>query len=344
MSTATNLSRTLSPEESKINTHRFSDEPLLLRLDLTTFAFYTSLQDEESKRLMEVIARAANLDIANRPATKKELKKYKKPGYSENTRNVETKYRTKEDCLLKSGTFDPVWGLKWLLSYVVLVDSSVFITNNAIRLCEITEQWLNALVKEDICEISGCISELKQVLNDAQAELANIQLLSEKMPGKFNNACSLLFGGDLKQVHIDPYLPKWAVAVQDYDSSVASAEPANTDLIMSLTEAQSYVDGVADLRSTCISCGSFDIRIHKITTPTDELGLVPVRVYKFDRQAMKDYDEELTLMFEHDITVNMQENMVIEATLYKLENGKHFIDSVTMVWPSYTPLDYVILF
>ncbi|KAJ2454997.1 hypothetical protein EV183_001101 [Coemansia sp. RSA 2336] len=338
MSAVSDPSQPQAPEEPKINTRVFADEPLLLRLDLTTFAFFSSLKDEESRRLMEIVARAANLDMANRPATKKELKKYKKPGYSDNTRNVEIKYRAKEEQLLKSGTFDPVWGLKWLLSYVVLVDSSVFLTNSALRLCEITEAWLDALAK-DIDEISDSISELKQVLENAQIELANIQLLSNELPGKFNSACSLLFGGDLKQMHIDPYLPKWVAALQDHDSS-ASAEPATSDLI-SLAEAQDCVDGIVDLKSACTCCGSFDIRIHKLA-PVGDLGLVSVCVYKFDRQAMKDL-EELTLLFEHDLTVHMRENMVVEATLYKLANGQHFIDSVTMVWPSYTPLDYALL-
>ncbi|KAJ2675134.1 hypothetical protein IWW42_001280 [Coemansia sp. RSA 1085] len=338
MSTVSDISQSQASEGSGIDSRRFSGEPLLLRLDLATSAFYASLKDEESKRLMEIVARAANLDIANRPATKKELKKYKKPGYSDNTRNVETKYRAKEERLLKSGTFDPQWGLKWLLSYVVLVDSSVFITNSALRLCEITEEWLDALAK-DVCEISDSISELKQVLEDARTELASIQLLSDKLPGKFNSACSLLFGGDLRQMHIDPYLPKWVTALQGHDLS-AGVEPANFDL-MSLTEAQSCVDGIVDLNSTCTCCGSFDIRIHKLA-PVNDLGLAPVCVYKFDRQTMKDI-EELTLLFEHDIIMHMRENMVIEATLYKLANGQHFIDSVTMVWPSYTPLDYVTL-
>ncbi|KAJ2321574.1 hypothetical protein H4R23_000160, partial [Coemansia sp. Cherry 401B] len=85
---------TLSPAAAElgINMRKFSNDPLLLRLDMATYAFYKNLEDETDKKLMEIVARAANVNVNTRYARKRELKNYKQPGHDENTRNVRIKY------------------------------------------------------------------------------------------------------------------------------------------------------------------------------------------------------------------------------------------------------------
>ncbi|KAJ2815358.1 hypothetical protein IWW50_006850, partial [Coemansia erecta] len=278
------------------------------------------------------------------------------PGHEENTRNVCIKYRTREENLLHSGTFDPVWGLKWLLSFVILVDWPVFNTTDVLRLCELIELWLGALAEADIHEVTDFVPELNGILETARGELVCLRALCEKLPGQFNSACSLLFGGALKQVYVEPHMPKWVVALNSQSSASNVGQPGNANVDsssalagsnapMSIAEAQECVSRAVPLEGACRNCGSYDLLVKSIgTTAHEDSDLVPVQMSVFNRQLMQEEGEQLDLLFERDVVADMCVGFVIEATLYQLGNSQHFIDSVTMVWPSYTPLDYLELY
>ncbi|KAJ2125773.1 hypothetical protein IW147_000544 [Coemansia sp. RSA 720] len=328
-----------------IETRHFSNDPLLLRLDLATFEFYKTLDTANDKRLMALISRTANVNVSTRLASKRELKHYKEAGHEENTRNVRIKYRTREENLLQSGTFDPVWGLKWLLSSVVLVDSPLFSTSDIVRLCELATMWIKALAEAGVHEVSDSADELYDVLETGRRELVCVRAFCWNLPDRFNTACSLLFGGDVKRLYMDTYAPRWAAALQPINPSVdEQAEVADANSPLSIAEARECVANVVALDATCRNCGSYDLRVKEIGSSSNDSGLVPVQVCVFNRQLMQDEGQALTLLFEHKMAVDIRVGFVIEATLYKLDNGQHFIDSVTMIWPSYAPLDYLEVF
>ncbi|KAJ1951797.1 hypothetical protein EC988_003905, partial [Linderina pennispora] len=52
----------------------FPDEPLLLRMDKTTHAFYKTLTDEADKKMLEVVTHTANVSPILRQASKKDFK------------------------------------------------------------------------------------------------------------------------------------------------------------------------------------------------------------------------------------------------------------------------------
>ncbi|KAJ2365710.1 hypothetical protein H4S02_010624, partial [Coemansia sp. RSA 2611] len=204
--------------------------------------------------------------------------------------------------------------------------------------------------------IADYILQLKELLQVARVELVCLRTLCEKLPGQFNNACSLLFGGDLKRVYVDSYLPKWAAELRAHDAldnqgqPVGKADEESDSLVggishMSMADAQECVAGIVPLGTKSHNRGSFDLRVQSIGSTADvDSGLVPIQVCIFDRQQMKEQGEELTLLLEQSTAVDIRVGFTIEATLYRLDNGRHFIDSVTMVWPSYAPLDYSDIF
>ncbi|KAJ2799830.1 hypothetical protein H4R20_004283 [Coemansia guatemalensis] len=351
---ASNSSGTASPalaipEGANISTHKFSDEPLLLRLDIATYAFYRELKDATDKRLMEMIAITANVNVLTRPAGKKEFKKYNRPGQEENTRSVRLKYRLREELLQKSGTFDPQWGIKWLLSFVSLLDTPVLNSAEASRLVELVDMWLKALVSADIHEIVSELPGMEDTIAIAREEMLCQRTLSEKLPGQFNSACSLLFAGELKTNFVDANMPKWVVELRAHDNpstDYTGTRDRGSAPSLSVSEAQECVSGIVPLDAKCKSSGAVDLRIKSIGNEdgSNEDGLVQVLVCVFDRQNMVDKGEQLVLRFEPDIAMEMHVGFVLEATLHTLDNGYNYIDAVTMVWPSYTPLDYVEMF
>ncbi|KAJ1892157.1 hypothetical protein LPJ66_006510 [Kickxella alabastrina] len=335
------------PRDTHIDTRMFSNEPLLLRMDLATHAFYRKLENPQDKKVLEIASHVANVSVLLRQATKKELKRYGQPGEQEITRDVRMKYQARQDQVTQPGTFDMQWGLKWLLSFVILLESPVFGTAGAERMVVIAEQWMKALADAGIHEVADQMSELQSILRTARDELPASCALAEQLPGKFSSACSLLFAGQLRDAYVNMYKPKWVVAEETLNSQ-ARGECLSE---MSLDEARQLVDDIVPLDAVCISSCPLDIRIDSVGAAgaEDASGLqqyVPVLVRIFDRQKMADREdkEPILLRFGYESLEFLRPGFIIEATLHTLSNGCHYIDAVTMVWPSYSPLDYVELY
>ncbi|KAJ2220050.1 hypothetical protein IWW45_009192, partial [Coemansia sp. RSA 485] len=49
------------PKDAKIDLCTFSDDPLLLRMDMATYGYYSALTDSRDRRLMEIASRSANV-------------------------------------------------------------------------------------------------------------------------------------------------------------------------------------------------------------------------------------------------------------------------------------------
>ncbi|KAJ2781794.1 hypothetical protein H4R18_002655 [Coemansia javaensis] len=332
-----------------IATREFSREPLLLRLDVATHAFYSTLESGSDKKMMELVASTANVSVLTRPATKKELRRYGQPGEEENTRNVRLKYQLREDNLVQSGAFDLQWGLRWLLSFVVLTEMPGIGAAAAARLVELVGQWLDALVAAGIHEVADEMPALRATLGLARDELCAMRALGDALPGRFNSACSLLFAGSLRTAYVDARLPRWVLRLRADSGAGDAAAQSSSPLPhgMSVADAQQCVEGIVPLGTPCRSSGAVDLRIKAAAGDSDETGLVQVRARVFDRHAMEDReggdDDDVVLRFERDVAAGLRPGFVVEATLHSLDNGVHYIDAVTMVWPSYTPLDYCFL-
>ncbi|ORX74577.1 hypothetical protein DL89DRAFT_290100 [Linderina pennispora] len=258
----------------------FPDEPLLLRMDKTTHAFYKTLTDEADKKMLEVVTHTANVSPILRQASKKDFKKYGNPEYPTITSSIIDKYAERQKVLLSSGTLDLVWGIRWLLSYVVLIDYPL----------QGTEM---ALADADILEVLGV----------AHQELVVSRQLSTMLPGSFNSACSIVFAGELKTIHIA------------HANGIAGVEEQTEGVAV---DAVQTIGGMVDRDSICVSTASVDLRI--MCSNNDD-----GKVSEFDRSIMKDTGTPFEL----------------KGTLHRLSDGTRYIDQVTMVWPTYTPLDYV---
>ncbi|KAJ1642672.1 hypothetical protein LPJ64_005497 [Coemansia asiatica] len=331
------------PKGANIDLCTFSNEPLLLRMDMATYEYYSALTDTRDKKLMEIASRAANVNVQTRPAGKKELKKFEARKDLEAVRNVRLKYETKQEQIAQLGTFDMRWGLRWLLSFVVLVEEPVLGLYGAERMVSVTEEWMRSLARADIYEVSNQLPQLMSILETARVELPLSLALAEKLPGNFNLACSLLFAGQLRSAHTDMYKPRWVLMDHQADSD---DESEHEDAEISKTRARETIDGIVPTDAECTRSRPVDLRIASVDVGTENCpagGYMRVSARIFDRSRLADNEDEeqVELRFEADMASCVCVGFVIEATLHTLSNGVHYIDAVTMVWPSYSPLDYV---
>ncbi|KAJ1826039.1 hypothetical protein LPJ56_002387 [Coemansia sp. RSA 2599] len=328
------------PRDASIDLCAFSNDPLLLRMDMATYSYYSTLSDIRDKRLLEIASRAANVNVLTRPVGKKELKKFAERRDAEAVRNVRLKYQTRQDQVAQLGTFDMQWGLKWLLSFVVLVEEPVLGVYGAERMVSITEEWMKALARADISEVSSQLPQLRDTLEIARAELPLSLALAEALPGKFNLACSLLFAGQLRSAHTDMHRPRWALA----DQAGSDHESEHDDADSAKAQARETIGDIVPANAECIRSRPADLRITSIDAASEDFPAyrrVCARVFDRLRLVDKEDEEQVELRFEADIASRLCVGLVIEATLHALSNGMHYIDAVTMVWPSYSPLDYV---
>ncbi|KAJ2360466.1 hypothetical protein IW150_007490, partial [Coemansia sp. RSA 2607] len=255
------------PKDAQIKTNMFSSEPLLMRMDFATYKYYRTLEDPHDKKLMEIASTFANVNVLTRPATRKELKKYSDYKNSEARRDLRLKYQTRQVQVLGQATFDMQWGLKWLLSYFILIEEPVATASvRSERLPVITREWMNALASDGIHEVADQLPELLEIIDLAQQELPLLHRLGEQLPGKFSSACSLLFAGQLRSAHIDMFKPKWVLA----DQQQISKEDADClDIycdkpeLMTQAQARNCVSGIVPLDATSTS-RPVDLRIVSI--------------------------------------------------------------------------------
>ncbi|KAJ1876343.1 hypothetical protein LPJ57_004533 [Coemansia sp. RSA 486] len=329
------------PKDAKIELCTFSDDPLLLRMDMATYGYYSALTDSRDRRLMEIASRSANVNVQTRPAGRKELKQFGDKKNAEAVRNVRLKYRTKQDQIAQLGTFDMQWGLRWLLSFVVLVEEPVLGVSGAERMVSVVEGWIRALASADIYEVSNQQPQLMRILDVARKELPLTLAVSERLPGKLNLACSLLFAGQLRNAFVDAYKPRWALT----DQVAGDQKPKDEDAEVERERARDVVDGVVPVDAECTRSRPVDLRIASIDLAAEDcserLSRVCVRIYDRSLLADRNDEEPVDLLFEADVASCLCVGFVIEATLHTLSNGMHYMDAVTMVWPSYAPLDYV---
>ncbi|KAJ2105599.1 hypothetical protein GGI16_002287 [Coemansia sp. S142-1] len=332
-------------QSSAIDTHDFADEPLLMRVERVTAALNRELEDTVEKRCLEITSFAANAGLIRPVATKKELKKYRKDGEEQATHDIILKYRLREEQLLQSGPLDIPWGLKWLLSYVVLIDSPVIGPGNMEKMTSVVQRWLNAMASADIYEVKDHLEDLTKFVDCAREELLASRALANELPGMFNSACSLLYAGALRSLYVDKGLPKWVLADRRDSEGGERLVPDHMVQDLSIEQARQLVSGIVADDAQCTRSRPVDILVQSVGVCGDD-GLHMVSACVFDRQNMAavEGEDSIVLRFETDLASNLIPGQVIETTLYTLSDGCNYIDAVTMIWPSYSPLDYVNLY
>ncbi|KAJ1961604.1 hypothetical protein GGI12_003158 [Dipsacomyces acuminosporus] len=326
----------------------FLDEPLLLRMDLVTADFHETIDDDQDRRLFEIVAKMANVNPIFRHSRKSELEKYKEPGEEEATRNVLIKYASEERRILQSGTLDLVWGLKWLFSYEVLIEIPVLDPALVDRMINIVARWLAAMARAGIDEVSSQMPNLRRVLDLAKEEIPASRALADQLPGKFNTACSLIYAGELRQNYVSTNTPKW---VQD-DPAIAppvnhhqdqQLSSSDSPAVLTMAQAQEIVADFVPPGSVCTRSCAQELRVDSVIKPTDEKdhGALLAMVHIFDREKLEGTGEPIAIRLDDDMAPNIKPGFVIEATLHTLDTGIHYIDQITMIWPSYSPLDYM---
>lgn len=323
-----------------------ADEPLLFRMERVSATLYKQLNDQQDKQLLELITRVANTSPTNAVATKRELKGYRQPGNEKSTRDVLIKYRTRERQILQTGTHDIPWGLKWLFSFIILVDTPVKGAARVDRMLELTKQWLQAMAEDGIYEVGDQLSELNALLDSIGNELNGCRELTTQLPGPFNTACNLLFGDRIQDAAARGEIPRWAIAdQQSLPPLYINRDENNKDMRMAMSQAREYVDGVVGENERCTNSQARDLRVESIS-PSFTRGAITgctVTVQPIDRGSMEPVSSSapVDLWLEVDIAANLHVGIVIEATLHFLSSGQAYVHEVTMVWPSFTPMDYM---
>ncbi|KAJ2800842.1 hypothetical protein H4S07_005081 [Coemansia furcata] len=206
----------------------------------------------------------------------------------------------------------------------------------------VVQRWLNAMASADIHEVKDQLEDLTKFVDCAREELLASRALANQMPGMFNAACSLLYAGELHRVHVESGLPKWVLADRENSRGDGRLMPDHLVQDLSLEQARQLLSGIVADDARCTRSRPVDLLVASVGACGDD-GMHKVSVGIFDRQNMMvvEGEDSIVLRFEADLAANLISGQVIEATLYTLSDGCNYIDAVTMVWPSYSPLDYV---
>ncbi|KAJ2661078.1 hypothetical protein IWW48_002633 [Coemansia sp. RSA 1200] len=219
--------------------------------------------------MLEIATAFANVSVQTRLVSKKDIKKYGRPDHQATTHDIIVRYQEREKQLLQSGTWDMQWGLRWLLSFIVLIETPVLCIINAKAMLSVVSKWICALKEAHIQEVEEQFSELEQITCVASDELVASLSVSEKLPGGFNAACSLVFAGDLKEAFVDLYMPKWALADHGATTESRYAAAQNTaNSGLSLAAARGCVIQVFDSEDlsqvVCTHSIACDLRVSEI--------------------------------------------------------------------------------
>ncbi|KAJ1675495.1 hypothetical protein EV182_001154 [Spiromyces aspiralis] len=317
--------------------------PLLLRLEIAAAQLLESemFEGRTERDIFDMLMRYGNINpghpiVSAKSRAKMDLEDLEDP--------VIAVYKKREDRLLKGGgKVDMAFGVTMFFSVQCLRQQPFIEAEQFRQAPRVVEAWLRYLIEHDVCvEYNDDIYRALAVTERAKIELVNCKQLAMTLPGKFNDACSMLFGGSLKDLG-DSY------AAGTADTSWVSASNGDTQGfgIITLSEAQAVyaraTGGMAPEEAEYLGAEPHDVHVEE-QLAGDHEEFCAFKCRRWDREAGKPISDEdggrpFTLYFEREVAQHMCPGIYLEADLHQLSNGVHYIDQVTGVWPSYTPFD-----
>ncbi|CAG8494323.1 10780_t:CDS:2, partial [Racocetra persica] len=252
----------------------------------------------------------------------------------------------------------------YLSSY--LIDKSGYVQMDQFREAPlVVTSFLNYLIKHEVCnEYLSDMQEALKIAERAKYELPNCKLFAQLAPGKFNKACSLIFGGELYGMFESTWFGEESVAKMigisqnDADLTVKKIfgqnvqgelkqvpEASKKALFVEVIDIEPVPDSVTSdktineetstteditANSTTIETNATECTMNEQTSLNDEyLQKMSVRAFQVSDA------ETITVYIEPDIARCATLGMLITADFHQLNNGRWYFDRVTNVYPSY---------
>ncbi|CAG8434802.1 11760_t:CDS:2 [Ambispora gerdemannii] len=208
-----------------------------------------------------------------------------------------------------------------------LIDKSGYVYMDQFREApEVVISFINYLVNQRVCpEYNDDMQRALDIAKRARIELPKCKLLAQSAPGRFNRACSLLFGGELFGL---------------FDDAWGGEEEVAKMLGISMSEAASIFKEVMGRENTTVRLNEnmkkvseemdiIDIDSHPISTPFDPIDSNNTRTLQENSEnshATINSTSSATLTENGDATTNSNGDAITNSTSSTIltENGANF--------------------
>ncbi|PKY20407.1 hypothetical protein RhiirB3_408197 [Rhizophagus irregularis] len=236
-----------------------------------------------------------------------------------------------------------------------LIDKSGYVQMNIFREApRFVILFLNYLFENKVCpEYEDDIQEALRIAHKAKYELPNCKELDFNAPGKFNKACSLLFGGELYGVFDDPFCEEELAA-----SMIGISKEEGKQLIEKVFDVnelkelrQVKEDSRYNLACEIIEVEPFQANISNAESSNSETQKVNGESSdpNNNMQVIDETNLKKIMLRERNVA-NIEPfyirecsyvtnyaipGILITADFHKLSNGFWYWDNITNVYPSY---------
>jgi hypothetical protein len=221
---------------------------------------------------------------------------------------------------------------------------------------EVVDAFLRYLQIRNVCpEYAEDIQAARDICARARLELPRCKILITLLPDKFNQACSVLFEGNQKDIM--DFVPTWNTGDSKlqatYGSFMADTIGMTKDEAMSIVgpvvgdvEKRKVVDRKLVQRVRVVEIeGQESSGVNpgeKISDPVllgstsaDSQHAVAGIYVKVTISDIETSLTNYTILMEKRISDQILPNLVFTADFYKLDNGQWYIDQVNSIFPSF---------
>ncbi|CAG8462526.1 18013_t:CDS:1 [Cetraspora pellucida] len=233
----------------------------------------------------------------------------------------------------------------YLSSYIM--NETGYVKEDAFREAPIViESFLNYLVRRQVCpEYLEDIQNAIKVAQLAKDELLNCKLLTQDAPGKFNKACSLLFGGELYGRFDNPYPNEESMAllfgIHPEEAEQIVKKFFGDNALNELTEVKQArklrltveIIKINELPESTTTNGTTE---DDTTSENEDDWLRSYFIREFEVREFESPDAEpFTIAVGPDLAPYPMVGMSIHADFHQLSNGFWYWDNIIYVYPSY---------
>ncbi|KAL0073547.1 Argonaute siRNA chaperone complex subunit Arb1-domain-containing protein [Phycomyces blakesleeanus] len=195
------------------------------------------------------------------------------------------------------------------------------------------DAFLRYLQIRNVCpEYSEDIEKARLICAQAKVELPKCKRVSNLLPGNFNKACSMLFEGELK-----------AAASMDMSWAVGNSKTQGLiDDFLADSVGMSSVEARAHVHPFIKNISKAHVvdRRYQILVKIKSIAPIPeeAKDEDFISVILQDYDNEndiFEVKLENSIVKELLTNMVMTATLLKLDCGQWYLDRASLVMPTF---------
>lgn len=229
----------------------------------------------------------------------------------------------------------------------------------------IIRNFLNYILHHDVCpEYNEQIQAARRVCDQAEHELWEIAQANQRLPGDFNRACSIIFGGMYRNLYVGDQ--DWAEGVDT--SGEMSPQTARQTFKFALTAQaseetyQKYMSQSADRSIRVTSVFDANLEVTELIPPSkDALALYKGKAGEGVRPVGKlcakswtnplAYPDDLTeeeeaasetgtaehyeFWVEDDVLRHCFVGMKLETKVHRTSFGVDYFDTITAVWCSF---------